>query len=698
VFPNNLGGMGCDYNDPRELRFIQIDGNAPGEGLYDLLIINNTYYMPNMASPEDGNVYTTAGVCSKGASLNGVLTNAFGNINLMQGLDAEFEMCFVLTGTDDVEPVDTFYLTFYDFDIGVGYTDETEAKRERLIMSQHSEFYVNIDDVADYRDHPNEPGTLCIVREFPLFNNELLTQYPIYAAPDDVIDNAPDGTDWQTTSKYGSCYDYEESSGGGLGDTFYTNYPCTEIEVTDRGGNEFAFQATVRGFGCDNPEDPKDLNGVMRARSVMFEFADIGCIDLEYNVDGQYEDISGRNFLFAGASFECACTELNYCHPPTIPPPVSPSPPPPSPPPPMPPPPIPGPPPGCPPPIDCSCAGTSLNFTGTEVFPNNLGGMGGTSNDGSDSDTTFSQTRELRFIKIDGNAPGEGLYDFVIINNTYYMPNMASEEDGNVPVTAGAVSKGALLNGVLTNAFGNINLMQGLDCTFEACFKYTGTDDVATIDQFYMTYYDFDIGVGYTDETEAKRERLIMSQQNEFYVNIDDVADYRDHPNELGTLCIVREFPLFNNESLTQYPIYAAPDDVIDNAPDGTDWQTTSKFGSCYTKSDESGGGNGDTFYTNYPCTEIEVTDRGGNEFEFQGTVRGFGCDNPQDPKELNGVMRARSVMFEFEDIACIEMTYNVDGQYEDISGRNFLFAGASFECTCDPIDYCSPPAAPPPA
>jgi len=278
------------------------------------------------------------------------------------------------------------------------------------------------------------------------------------------------------------------------------------------------------------------------------------------------------------------------------------------------------------------------------------------------------------------------------------MPNMASEEDGNVPVTAGAVSKGALLNGVLTNAFGNINLMQGLDCTFEACFKYTGTDDVATIDQFYMTYYDFDIGVGYTDETEAKRERLIMSQQNEFYVNIDDVADYRDHPNELGTLCIVREFPLFNNESLTQYPIYAAPDDVIDNAPDGTDWQTTSKFGSCYTKSDESGGGNGDTFYTNYPCTEIEVTDRGGNEFEFQGTVRGFGCDNPQDPKELNGVMRARSVMFEFEDIACIEMTYNVDGQYEDISGRNFLFAGASFECTCDPIDYCSPPAAPPPA
>ena len=357
----------------------------------------------------------------------------------------------------------------------------------------------------------------------------------------------------------------------------------------------------------------------------------------------------------------------------------------------MPPPPIP---PGCPPPIDCSCAGTSLNFTGTEVSPNNLGGMGGTSNDGSDSNTTFSQTRELRFIKIDGNEPGEGLYDFVIINNTYYMPNMASPEDGDVAAVAGVVSKGALINGVY-GAFGNINLMQGLDCTFEACFKYTGTDDVATIDLFYMTYYDFDIGAGYTDETEAKRERLVMSQHNEWYVNYDGI-DYRNYPNDPGTLCIVRQFPLFNNELLTQYPIYAAPDELIDNAPDGTDWQNNAKYGSCYTKEEESGGGLGDTFYTNYPCTEIEVTDRGSNVFAFQATVLGFGCDNPQDPKELNGVMRARSVMFEFADIGCIDLEYNVDGPYEEISGRNFLFAGASFSCTCDPIDYCSPPAAPP--
>merc|ERR1712054_167320 len=211
--------------------------------------------------------------------------------------------------------------------------------------------------------------------------------------------------------------------------------------------------------------------------------------------------------------------------------------------------------------------------------------------------------------------------------------------------------------------------------TFEACFKYTGTDDVATIDLFYLTYYDFDIGTGYTEETEVKRERLIMSQHNEWYVNVDGI-DYRDYPNDAGKLCVVREFPLFNGENLTQYPIYAAPDDYVDNAPAGTDWQLTSKFGSCFKYYDESGSG----------------------VLAFQATVRGFGCDNPQDPKQLNGVMRARSVMFEFEDVGCLDIEYNVDGFYEEISGRNFLFAGASFECTCDPIDYCSPPAAPPPA
>jgi len=396
--------------------------------------------------------------------------------------------------------------------------------------------------------------------------------------------------------------------------------------------------------------------------------------------------------LFAGSSFECVCTELNYCHPPLIPPPVSPSPPPPSPPPPAPPPPLPAPPPACPPPIDCECAGTNLNFTGTETFPNNLGGMGGP----SDSGDSFSQTRELRFIKIDGNSPGEGLYDFVIVNTSYYMPNMASQDDADVYTDPGEVSKGASNNGVIFDAFGNINLMQGLDATFEACFKFTGTDDLATIDKFYMTFYDFDIGVGYTDETEAKRERLIMSQHNEFYVNVDGI-DYRDHPNDQGTLCIPREFPLFNGASLTQYPIYAAPDELVDNAPDGTDWTLQSKFGSCYQYEDTSGGGLGDTFYENYPCTEIEIEDRGSNVFAFQATVRGFGCDNPKLPKDLNGVMRARSVMFEFENLSCLDIEYNVDGLYEDISGRNFLFAGASFECTCDPIDYCSPPAAPPP-
>merc|ERR1712195_227860 len=173
----------------------------------------------------------------------------------------------------------------------------------------------------------------------------------------------------------------------------------------------------------------------------------------------------------------------------------------------------------------------------------------------------------------------------------------------------------------------------------------------------------------------VKRERLIMSQHNEFYLNVDGV-DYRDHPNELGTECIVREYPLFGNVSgqagtfLTEYPIYDTGDCdtgdcVVDNAPDGYDWTTNSKYGTAYVG--------------------------------FEGNVRGFGCDNPFNPKVLNGVMKARSVMFEMEDIGCIDLTYNIDGNFQADSGRNFLFAGASFDCSCDPIDYCSPPAAPPP-
>ena len=38
--------------------------------------------------------------------------------------------------------------------------------------------------------------------------------------------------------------------------------------------------------------------------------------------------------------------------------------------------------------------------------------------------------------------------------------------------------------------------MQGLNVDIEMCFVETGTPDVRTVELFYLTYYDFDIGKG----------------------------------------------------------------------------------------------------------------------------------------------------------------------------------------------------------
>ena len=300
--PNNLGGMGPNLDEDTWIRWIQIDGNVPGEGLYDLEAKNTTYYSPNMKSYEPG----VEGSVGRGAEFNGVSGN-FGNINLQQGLTASFDVCFFYTGTDDLAPLELFWMTYYDFDVGTGADVDTEPKAEKLTIYQQTHFYINTE--GDIRDDPDTTGTLCIPKEFASDD----TAYPIYAAPDEFFDGAPEGTDFQVTAKYGSC----PSFGGGDGDAFYTNYPCTEVIVTDLSDNKVQFEATVRGFGCDNPTDPTDLSDVMKARQVMFEFNDLSCIDIEYDVGGAWQYDSGRNFQFAGNSFECVCAEnVGMCNPP----------------------------------------------------------------------------------------------------------------------------------------------------------------------------------------------------------------------------------------------------------------------------------------------------------------------------------------------------------------------------------------------
>ena len=117
--PNNLGGMGPDFYEPREIRYVRVDGNAPDEGLYDLLAVNTSFYLPNM-QPQAG--------ATKGANLNGVYGN-FGNFNLASGLDVAISLCFVETGTTTPATLELFYMTFYDFDLGAQPCDRVATTR-----------------------------------------------------------------------------------------------------------------------------------------------------------------------------------------------------------------------------------------------------------------------------------------------------------------------------------------------------------------------------------------------------------------------------------------------------------------------------------------------------------------------------------------------------------------------------------------
>ena len=322
---NNLGGYGPDFDTERSIRFVGVDT----DGLYDLVVTNTTFYAPNLKDYD-----ASTGTPGRGAEYNGVF-GKFGNINIMQGVEAEIEMCFVTTGSeDDYVPLEKVYFTFFDFDSGAAPSDATEMHSERITISDQTAWFVNHGEgelVA------NDAGTMCQVREYAVYEGVMYTNLPMYAAPDDSpLDGAPDGTDWQSTAKYGTCPDY--GNGAGEGDTFYTNYPCTEIAVSNEGGNTYSFSSTVRGFGCDNPEDPDDLNDVQLARTVAFEFQDVACIYPSYGAGGEENDQSGRNFLLDGFAFECFCDSP----PPPPPPPLS-SPPPPPPPPPPPSPPSPSP-------------------------------------------------------------------------------------------------------------------------------------------------------------------------------------------------------------------------------------------------------------------------------------------------------------------------------------------------------------------
>ena len=136
-----------------------------------LLIVPAARGRPNMRNAEKG-------VAGNGAKNNGV-NGAFGNVNLMQGLTCQIEMCFLETGTDTLATLEMFYMSYYDFDLGTGETGEAEPKAEKLSVYQHNHFFLNT--AGDIQDDPDDPGTLCTVRQ--CISSAPRIQSPSPAAP-----------------------------------------------------------------------------------------------------------------------------------------------------------------------------------------------------------------------------------------------------------------------------------------------------------------------------------------------------------------------------------------------------------------------------------------------------------------------------------------------------------------------------------
>ena len=235
----------------------------------------------------------------------------------------------------------------------------------------------------------------------------------------------------------------------------YTLTADTEI-IPDGTAASSTFTASVFGTGSDNPRDPRDLTPLQARRSVAFTFKGASSIDLTFSSPGSGG--GGRNFLFAGKSFEL---------------PLCPSPPPPSPP--------PSPPPGeC---VPSALAADSFNFDLAYLGHTNLGGVG--------PDRNVPET--ILYKKVGTTAAGMP-FDMEVRKLSPYAANNAD------------------MNRLTEGGLAEINLRgptraQGLRETYvdlQFCFlngdtagelKLGAPGEPVTLSGFQLTFFDFDQSV-----------------------------------------------------------------------------------------------------------------------------------------------------------------------------------------------------------
>jgi len=99
---NNLGGYGPEFTDPKMLRYNNLGRDFTNDVVFDLSIVNTTYYKPNKVQR---NGYTFGG--------------DFGQINLADDEECTFDYEFLESGTDTLLTLsEGFDFCLFDFDFG----------------------------------------------------------------------------------------------------------------------------------------------------------------------------------------------------------------------------------------------------------------------------------------------------------------------------------------------------------------------------------------------------------------------------------------------------------------------------------------------------------------------------------------------------------------------------------------------------
>merc|ERR1712216_406912 len=82
----------------------------------------------------------------------------------------------------------------------------------------------------------------------------------------------------------------------------YTLSNDTQVEVGVNGEGVTFFRSTTPGDGSDNPDDPKTLTALQKARTVELTFTNVNSFELNAAMTMGYKTQLGGNFIFSGPS------------------------------------------------------------------------------------------------------------------------------------------------------------------------------------------------------------------------------------------------------------------------------------------------------------------------------------------------------------------------------------------------------------